>query len=169
MSACAKKSGYILLECLVALMVLSIGAAVINRSLYQVMLTRALTRDYTQARFLLEQLISEPQLKYWSTESEERGEYQGHLSRFSWYRKVERLPVSLPTFTGDVPAYILEQLERRSAALGKVTVTVTWTRAGQTYERTVTTIIPPGRFWVPETSPEQLRFEEGEKGPESSP
>lgn len=155
--------GYILLESLVALAVLSVGTIAINRALYQVMLTRALARDYCRVRFLLEELIAAPQLRYWTTESTEEGQFEGELSRFQWVRTIEIVPIPLPSLPEDLPYNVREELTKKTLYCGRVTVTIKWTRAGNTYERSLATLIPPNRLWLPENDEGFLRLGEGEE------
>ena len=51
------KAGYILVETVVAMVVLSIGIMTIQSSLRQIIIASGQARDYTQARFLLEELV----------------------------------------------------------------------------------------------------------------
>ena len=163
MTRSVKPPGYILFETLAALTVLSVGAVAVNRALYEVMLTRALARDYTQVRFLLEELTAAPELKFQVVESVEQGRFGGDLARFEWVRTIERAPIPLPELPSDLPEYLREELEERQAYCGKVSVTVRWTRAGQTFERTAVTLIPPSRIWLPDVKNPYPRYGEHEE------
>ena len=52
-------NGYILLESLVAMGILSVGVVVIQNALQQGLITRGQSQDYTQARFALERIVAD--------------------------------------------------------------------------------------------------------------
>jgi len=139
--------GYMLLETIVAMMVLSVGVLAVNRALYQVLLTRAIARDYTEARFLLEQVIAPIELQPLVAEGEAAGDFGEAYPRFSWRRTIERVPVPIPDLPTDLPDQLRGLLEESAGHLGEVTVTVEWTRAGRSYQRTAMTMVAPHRIW----------------------
>jgi hypothetical protein len=151
MTARNPNGGWILLETIVALAVLSIGVVAVNRALGQALETRAQARDYTQARFLLEQLVGElelqPALKPDTTES---GRYEGELSRFSWNWSVSSVEVAAPEVRGNLPLIVQERLRMPPLVLGKLAVTVRWTRAGREFAEKVETLVAPERLQAKE-------------------
>lgn len=142
-------SGWILIETLVALTVLSIAGVALNRALFQAQVTRAQARDYTQARFMLERLISELEMQPVLVAGTESGDFGDAHPVFTWTRTAERIktppPATAVPFSQLPPGASLPVL-----ALGKLTATVHWTRNGRPFDESVTTLIPAQRIVVPE-------------------
>jgi hypothetical protein len=145
--------GYILLETLVALAVLSIGVVAVNRSLHQALLTQAMARDYTEARFLLEQVMAQAELQPLLVPGVTEGGFGEAHARYRWRRSVEIIELPPPAMPplDHVPRRVrLEDIEQEPLRLGRVRVTVGWTRRGQPFERTVETLAPITKVYVEE-------------------
>jgi hypothetical protein len=140
--------GYMLMEALCAMAVLSISMVAIHGALRQASITRAQARDYTQVRFLLQDRMSELELQPMLAAGKWTGVYDGDLSRFSWETSVERVPIAPPRLDSPPPIPVpggpppLEPV----VEMGRLTVTVRWTRSGQTFSETVQTLVGPERF-----------------------
>jgi Tfp pilus assembly protein PilV len=95
------RCGYILLEAVAAMAVLSIGLLAVNQGMREALRTRGQARDYTQARFVLEdvmgRLLFEPLLAE-GTKSGTAGE--GELSRFRWSYTVSRVEIPAASMPG---------------------------------------------------------------------
>lgn len=142
------RHGYILIECLVALAVLSTSVFVMQRAMRQSISMRGQARDYTQARFLLEELVAEVLLQPELAEGQERGLFGDENSRFSWTRTIEKFEIPAPPLPPDVPP------DRPVpplpvSYLGRITATVQWSRSGASYRETLETLIPPWQLWLP--------------------
>ena len=143
------RHGWILVETLAALVVLSVGILAVNRSLGESLLTRAMARDYTQARFFLEQVMSElelqPVLVDGATGS---GDFGKDNPRFSYSWAVSRVDLNLPA----LPPQILERfpngVQPPVPYLGKISLTVKWTRSGRAFSRTAETLIDMRHLYV---------------------
>jgi hypothetical protein len=132
-----------------ALVVLSVGILAVNRGLGESLAIRAMARDYTQARFLLDQVMSElelqPVLVDGATGS---GNFGKDNPRFSYSWVVSRVNLKIP----EVPPQLLLQfpngVQPPVPYLGKISATVKWTRTGQTFSRTAETLIGMQRLYV---------------------
>ena len=113
--------------------------------------------DYTEARFLAEdkmgQLLLQPILIDGAEGSDAYGEDHPRFS-YKWVVSQEEIPAPMPP-----------PIQRRNAQtfrpfnqyIGKVTVTVSWTRLQQSYEFTLETLIAPDRFWTVQQEVEDPR------------
>ncbi len=92
----ASCGGYILIEAVVALVLLSVGAYAVHGTLRQAILTRGQAQDYTQVRFALQQVVSELELQPMLNEEERSGRFPGELERFAWRYTISRVALPLP-------------------------------------------------------------------------
>jgi len=142
------------MEALVSMVILSIAVVALNRGFAEAVLTRAIARDHTQARFFLEQVTGELEMK---PVHEDGASGQGNFGkdhpRFSYTWSVTKQDVSPPTFPVAVPPQmqmVLQNFEPPITYLGKISVSVIWTRAGQGYSAELETAIAPGGLHVEE-------------------
>lgn len=153
-----RAGGYLLLEAIVAMAMLSVGIIAINASLREAVTMRAHADDFTKAGFLLQALVGPEQINYYYGERMEEGSAAESLGlpedaygRFGYKTAIEPVEMPLPELPADMPADMVEQLEALSKEqLFRVTVTVLWTRRGQTYERTASTLVLREKPWAPE-------------------
>jgi hypothetical protein len=144
-------AGWILVETMAALMVLSIGGIAMNRAMHEALITRAMARDFTTARFLLEQVISEIELQPVIIDGASRsGEFGDDYPQFSYRWNVSVVPIPQPELPPLATANIVQPLELPVQYLGKISATVSWTRVGRSFERTVETLVSPERIYVEE-------------------
>lgn len=155
----AGSRGWILVETLVALVVLSVGILAANRALGESLFTRAMAQDYTQARFFLERVMSELELQPKLAEnSEGKGDFGKDYPSFSYRWEVTRADIPVPRIPPEILIKFPDGIKLPVPYLGKIRVTVFWTRRGQTYSRSVETLISPERLYVyekPEEASEQ--------------
>jgi len=138
----ARKEGWVLIETLVALVLLSVGVLAINRALREAMETRAIARDFTTARFLLEERISELEMQPVLREGTVlAGDFGNEHERFSYTCSVTKVEVPRPEIPPDVQAVLLEPIELPEPYLGKISVTIKWTRAGRAFDATAETLV----------------------------
>lgn len=144
--------GYILLETVVALLVLSIGGLAINRALHQALLARAQARDYTRARFLLDERLSLVEMQPVLTEGSQSGRFEDEFCEFAWTTTVSKVLLPMREALQGVPGDVLTTRTSPVRYMGKVRVTVQWHRAGQPFERSVETLVAPEKLFVPESA-----------------
>ncbi|GMW02735.1 MAG: hypothetical protein AMXMBFR84_38710 [Candidatus Hydrogenedentota bacterium] len=146
-----RRGGWILLETLVALAVLSIGIIAVNRALGQALVSRALARDYTEASFHLQDVMGrlrlEPKI---AVDTSGKGVCSDSDGRFHYTWSVDRVPFDPPPIMQTLPPH-LGQINLPVRFLGRLRVTVTWTRQGRPYELTAETLVQPERIWTRET------------------
>jgi len=146
--------GYILLESVVALTLLSAGTLAIQRGMREALVTEGLARDYTQARFLLEEVVAELELQPVLTETSTSGRFGEPFARFEWECAVTKVEIPLPPLPPDLPPdlaiEILEDFKLNAPHLAKIQATVSWKRRGRSFERSVETLWKPEKIFVPE-------------------
>jgi type II secretory pathway pseudopilin PulG len=154
--------GWILLETIVAMAVLSIGVVAVNRAIGEALVTRALARDYTEAWLLLEQKLAEAEMQpVLVADTRDKGGFGDAYPRFTWFWDVKAVEVPSPSLPEGVASLIGQRFEPPVRYLGRLAVTVRWTRKGNTYERALETIIPPERFFMPGEGPGMLGEDDG--------
>ncbi|MCC6489586.1 MAG: hypothetical protein IT364_18960 [Candidatus Hydrogenedentes bacterium] len=120
-----------------------------NEALQEALLTRAMARDFTQARFLLEQVVSDLELQPLLIEgAEKNGDFGDAFERFAYHYEVSRVELPAPELPSLANAVLAQPLQLPVSYLGKIRVTVTWTRAGRSFERTAETLVPPERLYI---------------------
>jgi hypothetical protein len=129
---------------------LSIGMLAVNRAMRETILVRGLSRDYTQARFLLEDLIAMLELQPQLNEASDSGRFQKELSRFSYKWSVSKVDVPEPPLPADMSPEAVEKFELNASYLAKIEATVSWRRSGRDYEQTAQTLWTPEKLFVPE-------------------
>ncbi len=148
------EAGWVLMEALVAMVFLSIAVVALNRGFAEAVLTRAIARDYTQARFFLEQVVGELELTPVHEDGASgKGNFGDEHPRFSYTWTVEKADVAPPSIPPTLPPQmqtIAQNFEPPIAFLGKISVRVKWTRAGKAYSADLETTIAPGALRVPE-------------------
>ncbi len=155
-----KSGGYILIEAAVAMVLLSIGALTVHRTLQEAIRTRGQAQDYTRARFLLEQVVADLESQPELVEHTDRGRFEGEHARFTWDYRVRRVNMPRPGPPLRPPpegkkfqrfAY-LENI----GYLAHVRATVSWTRAGRPFSESYETLLGPEALWQrPRRSPRQ--------------
>ena len=149
-----RRGGYILLEALVSLSLLSIGMLYIHRALQQAIVVRAQTQDYTQARFLLEDMVGYLQLQPQFIEKTDSGGYdEEELRRFKWAWEISKIDLPMPELPPDLPEEVRANLVLNVKYLTKIKATISWTRTHRgkkfKYEESIETLSKPGKLWIP--------------------
>ena len=147
--------GYILIEAVMSMALLSLGLVAIQGAIRQTIIVRGQARDYTQARFLIEETLArleiesndsgQPQL----VEGSQSGDFEGDFSRFAWKWTISRAYVPPPPIPPDIPPEEAEAFRLSVNYVVKVEVTVSWKRGDNSYEETFETLWPPEKLWVP--------------------
>ena len=150
--------GYVLLEAIGAIAVLSVGIVGVQEGMRQAVLTRAQARDYTQARFMLEELVSQLQVRPQLATGKNSGDYGENYPRFRWSYNVTRIDLpqtDVPVSTRMGPDGQPIPLKLPVKFMGCIDVTVSWTLQGVKYTRSTRTLCQPERligYDVDETS-----------------
>lgn len=146
------QDGYIMLEAAVALVLLTAGVYAVHGTIQQAIEARGQARDYTQVRFLLEEVLADVEMQPKLVEHEERGRFDPPHERFSWSYAVRRIDLPLP----EIPEELTEGgIEFPVEYLAHVTATVTWTRGGREYSESFETLFSPEKLWQPPKEPGQ--------------
>ena len=144
--------GWVLMEALVSMVVLSIAVLAINRGFAEAVLTRAIARDYTQARFFLEQIAGEVEMTPILIDGAEgEGKFGNENSRFSYTWSVAKKDVKPPKIPSYLPPrmqQLAKEFEPPIEYLGELNVRVRWTRACGSYSAELNTMIAPDRIIV---------------------
>lgn len=143
-------AGYILLETMVALVVLGAGSYAVHGTIRQAMITRAQAQDYTQARFLLEQVIGTVELPRRIRVETQSGRFEGDFSRFAWEYQVKTIDIPKPTgpraVSGDSGRQRSSPAEYSVKFLVHIRATVSWVRMGQSFEESFETLFNPSKL-----------------------
>lgn len=146
-----KRAGYIFVETIVAMGVLSISTLVIQDALRQAILTRRQAQDFTTVRFLLEQLAGEQALLFQQPEGSGSGNFPEPYEHYAYEWKIEKVDVPLPEFPPGAPPEVRAIFEEHYVDyMGKLTVRITWSRGGMEREALGETLLRPALLWLPE-------------------
>lgn len=145
-----RSCGYILVEAVMAMGLLSVGIVAIQGAMRQSIVVRGQARDYTVARFLAEQKLAEVEIQPVLSESSRSGSFPGEYSRFRWEWKVSRVEVPTPVIPADVPPEQLGQFKLNARYLAKIELVILWKRSGREYKEKIETLYGPEKLFVPE-------------------
>lgn len=137
--------GYILVEAVVALVLLSVGAYAVHGTIRQAVLTRGQAEDYTQARFLLEQVIAGVQIQPRIKEETKEGVFPEPHGRFRWETSIERIDLPIPARASASDF----EYPRGLDYLARIRATVYWERSGQPFSESYETLVSPGKLYQP--------------------
>ncbi len=142
--------GYIFVESLVAMAVLSVSAVAIQEAIHQAILARAEAMDYTTARFLVEKVFADRILVFEQPEGEGKGTFDAPFERFSYSWEVKRVEIPMPQLPpGMLPEDMKFFKDNYVKYIGKLGVKVTWSRAGTPFTATAETLLRAGMIWMP--------------------
>lgn len=150
-----RRAGYILVETVVAMGVLSISMLIIHQDIRQAIMTRGQAQDFTTARFLLEKVFAEHMEQSLLREESDSGRFPPPHQRFAYEWTISKVEMPMPELPQDLPGENdearLEKLrEMYKGYMGKLRIHILWTRSGQEREAIVETLFPPEKLWVPE-------------------
>lgn len=153
----ARAAGYILIETAVAVLLLSVGAFAVHRTIQEAIRTRGQAQDFTRARFLLDQRMAELMAQPVLTERRAQGRFAGQDDRFSWSSDIRRVNVPVPKAPlrprPDAPPAPPFEFPGNRDYLARVQVTVSWERGGMDFSESYETLLPPQRLWQPPPPP----------------
>ncbi len=142
--------GFIFVETLVAMAILSVSVIIIQESLRQAIYARAQSQDYTTARFLLERIAGEQALKFQQAEGRGSGRFPAPYERFSYKWELRKVDVPRPP----LPPYLNPQERERFEEhfvdyMGMLKVYIHWQRGGADFDSRGETLLRPGLLWLP--------------------
>lgn len=141
--------GYLLMETIVAMAVLSLSMAVMHAGIRQAVLARGQARDFTTARFVLEEVVAGLEMRLQLVEGKGEGAYQPD-PRFTYAWEVSKISVPRPPLPDDLPEVSRQQMEKFfTGYMPKIRVAVRWQRAGFDFEAVGETLLGPEKLWVP--------------------
>lgn len=147
----ARRGGYILVETVVSLGLLSISIVGIHESLRQAMMVRGRAQDYSAARVLMEQLAAEVAMQPEMQQSARSGRFPPPYDRFGWEWKYTRVDVPMPPIPPEFDEERVRQMRQMfKGAMGKLWVRVYWTRGSDEFALTGETLFKPEHLWLPE-------------------
>lgn len=145
-----RRAGYIMVETIVAMGLLSVSIVVIQNAIRQGIITRGQAQDYTTARILLDRMVAEHELQPEVAEGSGEGQFEAPFHRFSYKWNLQRLKVPRPHFPTDMEESERDSLKRMfTGYMGKLYVEIRWSRAG--FENYVVgeTLLAPEHIWIP--------------------
>ena len=146
-----RRAGYIFVETVVAMGVLSVSTLVIQGALREAMLTRRQSQDYTTVRFLLEDLAGQRALLFQQPEGSGSGRFAAPYDHFAYEWTLEKVTLPRPPFPGYMEPHEREQFEEYIVDhMGKLTIRIKWTRGGADLEALGETMLRPALLWLPE-------------------
>ncbi len=147
--------GYILVEAVTAMAVLSITAVAVQRSVHTAVLARGLAQDYTTAQFLLDRLAADQSLQPRIAAGEiHEGIFPPPHDRFSYRWSLENVDIPMPEPPlGLAPEQRAALISGLLSYMGKLRIEVTWTRGGEPFSADGETLLSPDRVWVDPQAP----------------
>ena len=144
------RRGYIFVETLVAMALLSVSTVVIQEAVRQAILARGEAMDYTTARFLVEKVLAERMLAFEQPEGKGDGTFDAPFERFAYSWEVRRVEIPMPELPPTMP---IEQVKAFKTAyvkhVGKLSVKLTWSRAGTPFTVVAETLLGRNLVWMP--------------------
>jgi len=142
--------GYILVETIVAMGLLSVSMMVIQGAIRQAIITRGQAEDYTTARFLMDQVTAKIELQPEMVEGSDSGSFSGEHKRFRYKWELTKVQVPKPAFPDDFEPRERKRLQRLfKGYMGKLQVVIRWSRAGHKFEAVGETLLSPEQLWIP--------------------
>lgn len=143
-----RRAGYILVETIVAMGLLSVSMLMIHANIRQAVITRGQAQDYTTARMLLDDIMARQLIQVVLSPRSEKGQFPPPNERFSYSWELTRIELPRPPIPAHLDVMAQEQLEDLFVEyMGKMRATVEWTRAGRTFSAEAETLISPNQFW----------------------
>lgn len=147
----SRARGYILVEAVTAMAVLSITAVAVQRAVHTAVLARGLARDYTTAQFLLERVAADQALQPRIAAGETyEGIFPPPDDRFSYRWYVENVDIAMDETLPEPPTGQRVNLLR---SMGRMHIEVSWNRGGQPFLAEAETLLSPDRVWVDPQAP----------------
>lgn len=140
-----QRRGYILVETLVAMGVLSVGMVAVGNALHQAHMMRAIAKDRTDARFLLEQVTGTVELRTVIEPTAEAGVFPDH-PRYQYSYAIDLIQMEMPKPAPSLSPTLTRRLRVVPPLIPRLRVSVKWQRMGGAYEEVFETLLPPERI-----------------------
>ncbi len=145
-----RNRGYILLEATVAMVILSLGAVTVHSVLRQGVLTRGQAQDYASAQFLMDELLSEVDLRPALQAESQQGVFDEYAGRFSYRYTIRKVAVPYPEpKSSRDPKKRPQGVPPERAFMVHVHADVQWTRGGEPFLVSRETLYGPDRYFQP--------------------
>ena len=146
----SRMRGYILVEAVTAMAVLSIAAIIVQQSVHTAVLARGLARDYTIAQYLLERISADRALEPCIAAGEAHmGTFPSPDDRFSYRWVVEEVDLALPNLPRGLPPEQAAELASKLVdPMGRLHIEITWTRGGEPFSIFAETLLSPEQTWT---------------------
>lgn len=146
-----RRKGYVLVETLTAMAVLSITAVTVQQGVYTAVQARGLSQDYTTAQFLMDEIIAavdlEPRV---ASDDPKTGTFPAPHDRFEYTWSVAKVAVATPLLPAALsPEERATLLSDYVGYMGRLNIEIRWYRGGQPFAVTGETLIAPERVWPP--------------------
>lgn len=147
--------GYILVEAVTAMAVLSITAVTVQRAVHTAVLARGLSQDYTTGQFLLERIAADCALEPRIAAGEEHaGAFPPPHERFNYTWTLEKVDLPLPEVPAGLAQEQREALDSELLAyMGKLRIEIGWKRGGEPFSVVAETLLSPERTWLDPLEP----------------
>ncbi len=144
-----RRRGYILVETITAMAILSVTAVTVQRALYVATEARGLARDYSTAQLLLDNLVTEKTLQPRLVAGDgASGTFPPPYERFQFRWHLEEVPLSLPELPDHFQAEQITAAQRNFLGhMGRLEVSISWSRAGEPNQIVAETLLSPDQVW----------------------
>jgi type II secretory pathway pseudopilin PulG len=144
-----RRGGYILVEAVVAMAVLSITAVSVQRAVQTAIVARGLAQDYTTAQFLLEGIAADRALEPRIVSGEVHSDtFPPPHERFSYSWGLEKVEIPLPQVSSKSTVVSAPLPSGIPTCLGKLHIEIAWTRGGEPFSVVAETLVSPERIWI---------------------
>lgn len=146
----SKRRGYILVEAVTAMAILSIAAVTVQRAVQTAVQARGLARDYTSAEFLLERISADCTLEPRIAAGEvHEGTFPAPWDRFSYRWMLEKIELPLPELPGaPSPEQTAALASKVVDHMGKLHIEIAWVRGGEPFSVAADTLLSPEQTWI---------------------
>jgi hypothetical protein len=142
--------GYILLEATVAMVVLSLGAVTVHAVLRQGVLTRGQAQDYVSVQFLMDELISEIELRPALQAESRSGTFEEYGGRFNYRYTIRKVTVPYPKpAPSPDPKKRPRGIPPERSFMVHVRADVLWSRGGVPFQVSREMLYGPDRYFQP--------------------
>jgi len=142
--------GYILLEAMVAMVVLSLGAVMVHSVLRQGVLTRGQAQDYASVQFLMDGLMADIELRPALQAESRSGAFDEYDGRFTYRYTIRKVAVPYPKPTpSSNPKKRPRGIPPDRSFMVHVRADILWSRGGVPFRVSREMLYGPDRYFQP--------------------
>ena len=143
--------GYILVETITAMAILSLAAVTVQRAVQVSIQARGLAQDYSVAQLLLEQIVADQRLQpRIALGANEQGSFPAPYERFQYSWTLSEVAIPLPPLPPEIPPERIDAVRQDFRDyMGRLQVEIDWSRAGQPFSVMGETLFGPDQAWRP--------------------